>query len=153
MIQRVISGGQTGVDRAALDAALELQIECGGWCPKGRRAEDGIIARKYPLEETPKRDYAQRTKWNVRDSDATLILCCGRPQGGTAQTIAFAEALNKPCLILDLDKPPDIQAARDWLSQSQASVLNVAGPRESQSPGIHEQAKTLLLMVLRAGTS
>ena len=138
------------MDRAALDAALELKVECGGWCPKDRRAEDGIIARKYPLKETSKRDYAQRTEWNVRDSDATLILCHGRPQGGTAQTTAFAEVQAKPCLVLDLDQPPDIQAARSWLNQSQTSVLNVAGPRESQSPGIYRQAKALLLTLLQA---
>jgi len=149
LIRRIISGGQTGVDRAALDAALELKVEFGGWCPKDRRAEDGIIARKYPLKETPKRDYAQRTEWNVRDSDATLILCHGKPQGGTAQTIAFAKALNKPCLILNLDLPPDLQAARNWLSQSQIGVLNVAGPRESQSPGIYRQAKASLLSLLQ----
>ena len=149
MIRRIISGGQTGVDRAALDAALELKVEFGGWCPKDRRAEDGIIDRKYPLKETPKRDYAQRTEWNVRDSDATLILCHGKPQGGTAQTIAFAKALNKPCLILNLDLPPDLQAARNWLSQSQIGVLNVAGPRESQSPGIYRQAKASLLSLLQ----
>jgi len=127
-----------------------LKIECGGWCPKDRRAEDGIIARKYPLKETPKRDYAQRTEWNVRDSDATLILCHGRPQGGTAQTIAFAEAQAKPCLILNLDQSPDMQATRNWLSQSQIGVLNVAGPRESQPPGIYRRAKALLLTLLQA---
>jgi len=152
LIQRVTSGGQTGVDRAALDVALELDIECGGWCPKGRRAEDGIIARKYPLQETPKRDYVQRTEWNVRDSDATLILCRGKPQGGTAKTIIFAVALNKPYLAVNLDRPPDLPVIRDWLRRSEVSVLNVAGPRESQSPGIYNKASAVLRQLFRYQT-
>lgn len=137
------------MDRAALDVAPELQIECGGWCPKDRRAEDGIIAQKYPLEETPKCGYAQRTEWNVRDSDATLILCRGTPQGGTAKTIAFAKVMNKPYMVVDLNQPANIKAIIDWFRKSQASVLNVAGPRESQSPGIHAEASALLRQLLK----
>src|SRR5512135_124388 len=104
MVARIVSGGQTGVDRAALDAARQLGLECGGWCPRGRRAEDGKVASGYPLRETPSEDYAQRTEWNVRDSDATLVLTHGRPAGGTALTIAVARRLGKPLLVLDLDE-------------------------------------------------
>jgi len=152
MIRRVISGGQTGVDRAALDVALELGIECGGWCPKGRRAEDGHIPGKYPLMETPARHYAQRTQWNVRDADATLILCHGTPRGGTAKTADFAEALGKPYLMVDLDQPPDMHGIRNWLDARSISTLNIAGPRESQSPGIYAEACELLRQLFRLQT-
>ncbi len=91
MIQRVFSGGQTGVDRAALDVALDLGFPCGGWCPSGRRAEDGPLKEIYPLKETPSKNYAQRTEWNVRDSDGTLVLHRGSLSGGTAFTIELAE--------------------------------------------------------------
>src|SRR5207302_8438813 len=102
MFTRIISGGQTGVDRAALDVALELGLPCGGWCPRGRRAEDGPLDARYPLRETPWSGYPQRTGWNVRDSDGTLILTRGRPDRGTAYTAEVAGRLHKPCLILDL---------------------------------------------------
>ncbi|MDQ6972658.1 MAG: putative molybdenum carrier protein, partial [Mariprofundaceae bacterium] len=95
-LRKVVSGGQTGVDRAALDAAMVLGVEVGGWCPRGRRALDGEIAAKYPLSETRGRSYQTRTKWNVRDSDATLILCRDEPSGGTALTIKYCEQLGKP---------------------------------------------------------
>jgi len=144
VIRRIISGGQTGVDRAALDVALALGIKCGGWCPKGRRAEDGAIPARYPLRETPKQHYTQRTEWNVRDADATLILCHGTPRGGTARTAAFAERLGRPCLIVDLDQPQDVPAIRDWLDTQRISTLNIAGSRESQSPGIYAEAGALL---------
>ena len=91
--RKIISGGQAGVDRAALDIALELGIECGGWCPKGRGAEDGRIGPKYPLLETGSEDPNVRTERNVRDSDATLIFTWGKPTGGTAYTIKMAEKL------------------------------------------------------------
>src|SRR5438876_4889366 len=90
MFTNIVSGGQTGVDRAALDVALELGIPCGGWCPKGRRAEDGRIPLRYPLEETTLNIYPQRTEWNVRDSDGTLVLTTGRPEGGSALTNELA---------------------------------------------------------------
>src|SRR6266571_9073801 len=83
VVSKIVSGGQTGVDRAALDVALELGIPCGGWCPRGRRAEDGIIPERYPLIETPTTAYPQRTERNVRDSDGTLVLTVGRADGGT----------------------------------------------------------------------
>ena len=93
MIKKIISGGQTGADRGALDAALKLDFPCGGWCPKGRRAEDGPLDPKYPLMDTPGSDYETRTEWNVRDSDGTLILTHGsedEQEGGTALTIEIA---------------------------------------------------------------
>lgn len=97
-IDKIISGGQTGVDRAGLDVAIALGIPHGGWCPKGRKAEDGTIPAIYQIQETPKTNYKQRTGWNVRDSDGTLILTLGEPTGGTAATIKLAAAHGKHCL-------------------------------------------------------
>jgi len=146
-VQKIVSGGQTGVDRAALDVALEQGIPCGGWCPQGRAAEDGPIDQRYPLRETPSADYAQRTEWNVRDSDATLVLTHGTPTGGTAQTIDVAARLGKPCLTLDLDSQPHASAVQAWASVYHVTVLNVAGPRESKCPGIYAQAAHFLRSV------
>lgn len=148
LVAKIVSGGQTGVDRAALDVALALGIACGGWCPKGRRAEDGTIPDRYPLVETASRDYRERTRRNVEDSDGTLILTRGALGGGTAYTRDCAEALGKPYLVLALDKRPDAQAARDWIRRHGLRVLNVAGPRESSRPGIYRQAKRFLLRLL-----
>lgn len=148
MIEKVVSGGQTGVDRAALDAALELALPCGGWCPRGRRAEDGPIDARYPLTETPSDDYSQRTAWNVRDSDGTLILTRGAPIGGTALTIDVAERLRKPHLVVDLARSSRPRAAREWLDRNAVRVLNVAGPRESGMPGIYADALAFLRSVL-----
>jgi len=148
MNKMIVSGGQTGVDRAALDTALSLGLNCGGWCPKGRRAEDGTIPEFYPLKETPGRDYVQRTEWNVRDSDATLILCRGKPLGGTAMTVQFAKAAGKPVYLVDLEAAVDEQAIRHWLDEQWAATLNIAGSRESQHPGIYHQTLTLLLNLL-----
>src|SRR5438309_6802555 len=96
---KIISGGQSGVDRAALDVALELGISCGGWCPKGRRAEDGVIPEQYPVRENASTSYPPRTEMNVRDSDGTLILTNGRPDRGTALTVNLAKRYEKPCLV------------------------------------------------------
>jgi hypothetical protein len=148
---KIVSGGQTGVDRAALDVALELALPCAGWCPRGRKAEDGTIPAHYPLTETPTAVYAQRTEWNVRDADATLVLTRGQPSGGTALTIDVARRLGKPCLVIDLDKPPDAGSVRDWLKSQKVGVLNVAGPRESQSPGIGAAAAGFLRQVIAKG--
>jgi hypothetical protein len=148
MIERIISGGQTGVDRAALDAALALGIPCGGWCPKGRRAEDGRIPERYPLEEASSSEYPVRTQMNVEDSDGTLVLSSGSPRGGTALTIKLARRLNKPYLLIDLSQEADPRKVRDWLKNNAIQVLNVAGPREGESPGIHEKASSFLREVL-----
>jgi hypothetical protein len=151
MIARLVSGGQTGVDRAALDAAMALGLPCGGFCPRGRLAEDGVIPEHYPLVETPSERYAQRTEWNVRDSDGTLVLKRGRATGGTALTIATAHRLGRPLLVLDLAKAPAPGEVRRWATERHIAVLNVAGPRESQRPGVGEEARRFLLEVLAAG--
>lgn len=147
-VMTVISGGQTGVDRAALDVALELGLPCGGWCPKGRKAEDGVLPSTYPLKETPSAEYAQRTTWNVRDSDGTLILTVGPPTGGTWQTIDDAIRLRKPYLVVGLAAQPDISSVRAWIATNRIRVLNVAGPRESKCPGVYGRASQWLQRLL-----
>lgn len=140
LLSKLISGGQTGVDRAALDVALAAGLPIGGWCPKGRLAEDGVIPMTYPLQETPSPQYAQRTWWNVRDADATLILTRNDPAGGTALTIDTARRLHKPHRVIDLTTKPAPHAVALWISQIGIIVLNVAGPRESTCPGIYDEA-------------
>lgn len=147
-IERIISGGQTGVDRAALDVALALGIPCGGWCPRGRRAEDGEIDGRYPLTETPRAHYTQRTEWNVRDSDATLILHRGDLEGGTLRTLQIARALGRPVRVIDLDRPDSVEDVDHWLETQRAGVLNIAGPRESGRPGIQAAAGRYLSQLL-----
>ena len=149
-VTRIVSGGQTGVDRAALDVAQELAIPCGGHCPRGRRAEDGSIPDRYPLLETASSRYPERTALNVRCSDATLVLSRGAPSGGTALTLRLALAAGKPVLAVDLDgegRPEEVVA---WLATHRIGALNVAGPRESDNPGIHDQAAAFLRAVLRS---
>ncbi len=150
---RVVSGGQTGVDRAALDAALASGLACGGWCPAGRAAEDGVIPASYPLAETTRSDPAERTERNVRDSDATLILRRGGPSGGaspgTDLTARTARRLGRPLLVRDLSSQIDARAIVTWLRINRIGVLNCAGPRESEAPGIEAQARALLLEVFR----
>lgn len=143
-LRKIISGGQTGVDRGALDVALDLGFEVGGWVPKGRRAEDGVIPQRYPLWECPSRDYAQRTEWNVRDSDGTLILTTGKLEGGSAATLEFAHRLEKPVFVVDLLKPHNLVPVQFWLDYEQIAVLNVAGPRESKVPGVRAMAMSFL---------
>jgi hypothetical protein len=147
-VHKIISGGQTGVDRAALDVALSLGIDHGGWCPHGRRAEDGVIAPRYRLTETESSDYAVRTKRNVEDSDATLILARGTLTSGTELTCKTALRCEKPCAVVDLDGSPDAESVREWLRGNAARVLNVAGPRESTSPGVYEAACEFLRELL-----
>jgi predicted Rossmann fold nucleotide-binding protein DprA/Smf involved in DNA uptake len=148
MPERVISGGQTGVDRAALEAALALGLACGGFCPRGRRAEDGTIPARYPLTETRSRDYRVRTRRNVLAADATLVLARGRLAGGSALTRRLALAAGKPCLVVDLAAAPAAAAVRRWLRANRVRVLNVGGPRASTHPGIHAEALAFLLHVL-----
>lgn len=147
-VHRVVSGGQTGVDRAALDVALEMGIPCGGWCPRGRRAEGGPIPDCYPLRETPSAGYPERTGWNVRDSDGTLIITRGKPRGGTALTASLARRGGKPVLVVDLEAGERLSDARAFLAENGIRTLNVAGPRESEAPGIHDQAASLLRKLL-----
>ena len=147
---KIVSGGQTGVDRAALDVALDLGMACGGWCPRGRAAEDGVLAASYPLRETVTADYAERTRLNVRDADATLVLTRGRPSGGTALTLDFARMLGRPSLVVDLGAPDSGAPARAgaWIEAEGVATLNVAGPRESTAPGIHQEASAFLRELL-----
>jgi hypothetical protein len=136
---RIVSGGQTGADRAALDFALGHGIPHGGWCPQGRLAEDGAIARDYALQETPTPYYAERTEWNVRDSDATVIFSIAPDlTGGSRTTAAFAGRLGKPWLHLSLirDGTASVSRLREFLWRHQVKILNVAGPRASGEPEI-----------------
>ena len=144
----MISGGQTGVDRAALDVARELGVPCGGWCPRGRRAEDGPIPESYPLRETPSASYPERTAWNVRDSDGTLVVTRGRPRGGTALTVSLARRAGKPVMVANLDGGTRASEIRKFILSNEIRILNVAGPRESEAPGVHDQAAALLREVL-----
>lgn len=139
-----MSGGQTGVDRAALDVAIELGIEHGGWCPRGRLAEDGPIAARYQLRETDSADYPQRTEQNVLDSHGTLIIYRERLSGGTKLTEVLARRHSKPLFLVDLATAPDVTAMQSWLRGQAIQALNVAGPRESTSPGIAREAAALL---------
>lgn len=146
--QRVVSGGQTGVDRAALDAARELDIPHGGWCPRGRRAEDGRVPAEYALRETATRDYAERTQRNVLDSDGTLILHRGPLTGGTLLTRQLAERCGRPTLLVDLDAPLLPALVRGWCESHAIATLNIAGPRESSAPGIYQKARHYLVQAL-----
>jgi hypothetical protein len=149
-VEKIVSGGQTGVDRAALDVAMTLQIPCGGWCPRGRRAEDGRIHDRYPLQETDSRSYSSRTIQNVVYSDGTLILAFGRVTGGTLLTKNAARQRRKPCLVVDLTHPPEIGDVKDWLREYEIRVLNVAGPRASQAPDAYRLATSVLIKLLKA---
>jgi len=153
-LARIVSGGQTGADRAALDVALEKGLEVGGWVPRGRRAEDGAIPARYPnLRETASRDPAVRTRRNVRDSDATLVLSHGPPAGGSKLTAELALQLGRPLLHLDLDARSEAgatEALRAWLRGCAPQTLNVAGPRASGDPRIGEATRRILRAVLRS---
>lgn len=148
----IISGGQTGVDRAALDWAIAHEVPHGGWCPKGRLANDGCLPFRYQLRETMSAGYSPRTRANVMDADATLILSCGPLVGGTKLTLRFASEAAKPHYVVDLDLPlePQLLKLRAWqASHPHFSTLNVAGPSETRCPGIYE--KTLAFMSQHLG--
>lgn len=139
MFEKIVSGGQTGVDRAALDFAIQHAIPHGGWCPKGRLAEDGVLDAKYALEELANGSYRQRTKRNVMDSDGTLILNSGYLDGGTLATLKFAQQLHKPHHIVQFDDDIGvaIMSVLEWVRENRVTTLNVAGPRESKRPGVY----------------
>ncbi|GAB4116112.1 MAG: putative molybdenum carrier protein [Acidobacteriota bacterium] len=132
--------------------ALALGLACGGWCPAGRWSEDGRIAAQYPLRETPSPDPAERTRANVRDSDATLILARGRLSGGSLLTLETARQLGRPVLVVQLEHPSAtaVSEVRNWLERNRVSTLNVAGPRESECPGIYEEARRFLSRLLES---
>jgi hypothetical protein len=152
------SGGQTGVDRAAFDVALELGLPIGGWIPQGRLAEDGRVPPRYTqLREAHSPDYTVRTRLNVQDTHGTLVLTWGPPRGGTEDTVAFAHQLARPVLVIDLalaELPVAADTAGRWLAglsrPGSALRLNVAGPRASQAPEAYERARQLLRLVLQA---
>lgn len=134
-----MSGGQTGADRAALDFAIENGIPHGGWCPQGRRSEDGDIGDSYALQETPAPYYTQRTEWNVRDSDGTVIFSVSPMlSGGSRATSEFASRLGKPCLHLSEESDGNKAAERlcVFIARHGIRVLNVAGPRSSNEPDV-----------------
>jgi putative molybdenum carrier protein len=132
---KIISGGQTGVDRAALDVALKYGIECGGWCPAGRLDELGRIPDRYPIKELPGGDFAARTLQNVRDSDATVIFHFGNMRGGTEDTVRCCVQENRPHALINAAKIPANEAAEsvtNLVHTNKAEILNVAGPRQSE---------------------
>ena len=186
----LISGGQTGVDRAALDFALAMKIPCSGWCPAGRRAEDGPIASCYPLLESASELYQQRTRLNVRDSDATLIIAGGSPSHGTRLTIEYCQKMRKPFHIVNFEaffdqqpgseapgtstfEAPEIKGqprqinendlndvewfevaeVLNWLHRIRPGILNIAGPRKSESPQTEALVRQLLRLVLMPSES
>ena len=136
------------MDRAALDVALELGLPCGGWCPKGRRAEDGRIPDHYPMQEASSSDYPLRTQLNVEDSDGTLILSWGSPGGGTLLTLKLARRLHKPYFVVDLLRGGHARDVQEWGQAKKVRTLNVAGPREGEAPGIHARAVSFLTEIL-----
>ena|ERR1041385_4604425 len=144
---KVVTGGQSGVDRAALDWAMARGVRVGGWCPRGRRSESGVIPHRYRLRETRSPAYHVRTRWNVRDSDGTLIISANnRVVGGTKRTAEFAARLNKPLLHLTRSISATRAARRldRFLARHSIRVLNVAGPRDSQEPGIGQLVARIL---------
>jgi predicted Rossmann fold nucleotide-binding protein DprA/Smf involved in DNA uptake len=148
---KIVSGGQTGVDRGALDAALKASFPCGGWCPKGRKAEDGPIPDRYPVQELPSADYLKRTRQNVLHSDGTLVISFGKPTGGTAKTVDFYERFGKPVLVVDGSKFSDEDVAAqtvEFIRTNSIEVLNVAGPRESKHLGAAAFAERAMSRVL-----
>ena len=146
VIRKLISGGQTGVDRAALDWAIAHGIEHGGWCPKGRLAEDGQIDTRYRLQETPTSNYSERTERNVSDSDATLVISISaKLTGGSKATIEFAKQLGKPVLHISRSSTArPAEALRHFIHSHRVQVLNVAGPRASEEPDAGAFAKQIL---------
>jgi hypothetical protein len=153
----ILSGGQTGVDRAALDAAIEKGLDYRGWCPRGGWAEDlpeppGLLARYPHLRETPEADPVERTRWNVRDCDRLLVLTDSSGitvSEGTELARNVALKRERPCLVLDLDAGDALEQARAFLGKGEdGTAVCIAGPRESEAPGIYAKARAFLLQVL-----
>jgi hypothetical protein len=146
MITKLVSGGQTGADIAALDVALRNGFPHGGWCPKGRKSLEGPIPARYQLAETPSPSYLQRTEWNVRDNDGTVVFTlAAEVTGGSLRTIGFARKHGKPCLHLSRDGGSDQPAAlKRFVEEQRIKTLNVAGSRESKEPGLHEWVMQVL---------
>jgi hypothetical protein len=149
MLNKIVSGGQTSVDRAALDVGLALGLAVGGGCPPGRRAEDGVIPARDPLVETPERNYQARTRRNIEDSDGTLILNLGALDGGTALTARHARQIGQPCRGVALEEGIEPAAFWEWLAAHHIAMLNVAGPRESKRPRVYAAAERCLEVLLQ----
>ncbi len=141
---KIISGGQTGVDRAALDFALNTGKKCGGCCPKDRMAEDGILSLRYPLRESSSAEPFVRTRLNVLDNQATLIIYFDKMDQGTQLTCELAKYHKKPCFIWNILKTRSALPVKQWLEKNDVKVLNIAGPRESNLPGIYEKTLNVL---------
>jgi len=151
MVKKIISGGQTGADRAALDVAIELGISHGGWIISGRKTENGRLPQRYRLKEIDSNDYAERTELNVAGSDGTVIISHGGLKGGSALTLTMVEKHNKPCLHIDLeelDEPKAAEIIKGWIQEIGIRILNVAGPRASEDPGIYESVWNILRLAL-----
>jgi hypothetical protein len=154
MLTKIISGGQTGADRAALDVAIEFGIPHGGWIPKGRKTEDGVLPEKYQLQEMPTASYPKRTEKNILDSDGTLVLSHGRLTGGSALTVKVATKHDRPWLHVDLNKTIEFEAAQSvhsWIIRYGIRVLNVAGSRASKDPKIYHATFKVLETVFYMG--
>ena len=150
-LNKIVSGGQTGADRAGLDAALGARFPCGGWCPKGRKAEDGRIPEKYPLKETESADYIKRTEKNVVDSDGTIVFTSGNPTGGSKITIKYAEKHKRPWFHMDIDTATAEQAAEKilvWIEKEHIKNLNIAGSRGSKNPVIYKRVYEIIKKML-----
>jgi hypothetical protein len=158
-LTKVISGGQTGVDQAALRAARDSGLEIGGWCPPGRVCEDGVIPAEFPLRETEQErspealdvPRSQRTEWNVRDSDGTLVIQSANAwrDAGTEWAWKCAARYGKPLLNCDVDDPDAANKIREWLTAFAIETLSVGGPSESTAPGIGGKAYALLVRLFR----
>jgi Circularly permutated YpsA SLOG family len=147
VLSKIVSGGQTGADRAALDWAIMRGVAHGGWCPKGRKAEDGVIDSRYSLTETPSEVYSQRTEWNVRDSDGTAVFSVRRElRGGSLLTVELAGRYNKPVIHLCAqdEGTNHAQELRAFIEEFGISVLNIAGPRESDEPDVYRFVSRVL---------
>ncbi len=147
MIKKIISGGQTGADQAALDAAIKYNFPHGGWISKGRKTEDGILLDKYKLKEMPTDSYEKRTEQNVIDSDGTVIISHGRLTGGSKLTQELAEKYDRACFHVDMNETSAFIAVskiNSWIIENEIEVLNIAGPRASNDPEIYEDTRYII---------
>ena len=149
---KIISGGQTGVDRAALDVALRRGVNCGGWCPVGRLDEFGKIPDQYPVQELPSGGFTERTLQNVKDSDGTVVIYPAELRGGTEQTVRFCVDLKRPHKLIDASKISAEAAAKligDFVRENKIGILNVAGPRQTEWPEGYDYASRVMSAFLQ----